>query len=129
MVIGDFNMDPFEPGMTSAFGFHAIMVKNEVRTSRVVQGRDYSMFYNPMWGKFGDRTAGAAGTHYYSASKPVTQFWHMFDQVLLRRSLMDNLVDLDILTGAADHSFTTAAGKPGGKSGSDHFPILVALDL
>lgn len=48
MVIGDFNMDPFETGMIVANGLHAVMDKNTAKIlSRVVSGKSYRLFYNP----------------------------------------------------------------------------------
>ena len=59
LLLGDLNVDPFEPGMVGASGLHAMMTRQlAARQSRTVQGREYPMFYNPMWGHFGDRTGG-----------------------------------------------------------------------
>jgi|SRR5689334_4725591 hypothetical protein len=63
MVIGDFNMDPFENGMITADGFHAIMDKKIAeRESRKIGGKSYRFFYNPMWSRLGDESAGPCGT-------------------------------------------------------------------
>lgn len=49
LVIGDFNMNPFETGMVSADGFHAVMDRNIAdKVSRKVQRKDCKYFYNPM---------------------------------------------------------------------------------
>jgi len=50
VVVGDFNMNPFEEGMVGASGLHAVMARNVAgRGARTVQGRTYPFFYNPMW--------------------------------------------------------------------------------
>jgi hypothetical protein len=85
VIVGDLNMDPFEPGLVGAGGLHAMSTRHvAARGSRTVDGRDYPMFYNPMWSLLGDRADGPPGTYYYAAGGHVRYFWHMFDQVLVR---------------------------------------------
>lgn len=114
LVIGDFNMSPFEDGMVSANGLHAILDREIVkRVSRVVKDRQYPFFYNPMWGRLGDLTDGPSGTHRYSKAIEVDHFWHTYDQILLRPSLLEhfspeNLSVIDL-------------------KGSDHYPIFLNL--
>lgn len=132
VIVGDFNMDPFEHGLFAAAGLNAVMTKEIARRElRTVQGRKYSFFYNPMWGHFGDRTAGPAGTYYYHRAEHATLFWHMFDQVLLRPDLIDFFCDeeLEILTGDGDASFLSAKGLPDVRIASDHLPLLFSLNL
>ena len=46
VLVGDFNMDPFEAGMIGAAGLHAVMSRKiAARDFRTVQGRDYRLFY------------------------------------------------------------------------------------
>lgn len=96
IVVGDLNMNPFEDGITSASALHAVMTMQLARrVDRVVQGSRYRFFYNPMWGFFGDRTAGPPGTYYHRSAAITELFWHMFDQVLVRPTLMESLHDLE----------------------------------
>ncbi len=132
IVIGDFNMDPFEGGVYAAAGLNAAMTKEIARReSRTVQGRQYDFFYNPMWGHFGDQTVGPPGTYYYHRAEHTTLFWHMFDQVLLRPELVDHFRDneLEILTSDGNISFLSAKGLPDAKIASDHLPLLFSLNL
>ena len=63
-------MNPFEEGVVGAKGLHAVMTRRiAAKGSRVVQGKEYPFFYNPMWGLFGDRQDSPSGTYYYSASE------------------------------------------------------------
>lgn len=49
IMVGDFNMNPFESGMIGATALHAVMSRDVAkRLTRVVQGREYRFFYNPM---------------------------------------------------------------------------------
>lgn len=59
LLIGDLNMNLFEKGMTAADGFHGMLDANLVKNaSRTVQGNGHSYFYNPMWNRIGDNSAG-----------------------------------------------------------------------
>lgn len=132
LLMGDFNMNPFETGMIGARGLHATMSRRVAqRNSRVVQSREYPFFYNPMWGLMGDSTPGPAGTYYYDNSEHTTLFWNMFDQVLLRPKLLsafDNR-SLQILETDGDTSFLSRHGIPDKTKGSDHLPVLFSLDI
>ena len=128
LLVGDFNMNPFDSGMVAAQHFHAVMTKLQARGERrTVQAEQYRYFYNPMWGNFGDRTDGPAGTYYLSSSKPIQYFWNIYDQVLLRPALMDHLTELEVLTHDGVEPLVTSGGLPQKNGGSDHLPLLFRL--
>jgi hypothetical protein len=132
VVVGDFNMNPFEEGVVGAGGLHAVMTRKVAeREQRVVHGRAYPFFYNPMWGHLGDSPGRPSGSYYYERAEHVNYFWNTFDQVLLRPQLMDRFLSdqLKILDRAGDISLRMADGRPDHKAASDHFPILFRLDL
>jgi len=132
VVVGDLNMNPFEAGVVGAGGFHATMARAEaLRGQRTVGGQQYPFFYNPMWGCFGERDGTPAGTYFYDSSEHVSYYWNMFDQVLLRPSLVDQLstAGIEIVTRAGAVSLLSASGRPDKSVGSDHLPILFGLDL
>ena len=131
LVVGDFNMWPFEDGMIMADAMHAVMDKETARRNRRRIGNTYHrFFYNPMWGRLGDTSLGPPGSYYYNRSRPRDYFWHMFDQVILRSELIDLFRDdsLRILTTAGDLTLATKQGRPN-KRVSDHFPMLFSLDI
>ena len=131
VLFGDLNMDPYAPGVLSADGFHAVMTKALARKgSRTVQGSTLPYFYNPLWSHYGDAVP-PPGTHYHYRSESVVQFWHMYDQVLVRPSLIDRFVheDVRILHTCAGQSMLTEDGIPDQDRWSDHLPLLVAIDL
>jgi hypothetical protein len=82
-----------------------------------------------MWGCFGDRTPGPAGTFFYPASSPRGYYWNVFDQVLLRPALMDALNELRILDEDGQDSLLTNRGHPRASDLSDHLPVLFRLDV
>jgi hypothetical protein len=130
VLVGDFNMNPFDPGVIGAQALHAMMTCGLAdRGDREIDGKRYRFFYNPMWGHFGDRTPGPPGTYYHRSSKPGNYFWNMYDQVLLRPELTGLLDDLRVLDTDGEESLLTRSGLPKESDGSDHLPILFRLRL
>jgi hypothetical protein len=69
VLVGDFNMNPFDLGMVGAQALNAMMARELVQNEeRTVAGQSYRFFYNPMWGHFGDRTPGPPGTYFHSSA-------------------------------------------------------------
>lgn len=130
VLVGDFNMNPFDLGMVGAQALNAVMARELAQNEeRTVARQPYRFFYNPMWGHFGDRTPGPPGTHFYSPAGPEGVYWNMFDQVLLRPGLTDSLAELRILDSDGQRSLLTERGRPRSSTASDHLPILFRLDL
>jgi endonuclease/exonuclease/phosphatase family metal-dependent hydrolase len=131
VVVGDFNMDPFESGLVASHAFHGLMTRQLAnRESRVVNAQRYPCFYNPMWRFFGDRDVGRpSGTYFHRGSTPTSYFWHMFDLVLVRSELVPALSDVQILTDDGSQSLADDAGFPDDNLASDHFPLLFELSL
>ncbi len=133
LIVGDFNLNPFEMGMLDAKSLNAESTQLKAQVgSRSIANVAYPFFYNPMWNFFGDATRGPAGTYHYSSSQPVRMAWNMFDQVLLRPELLPffRIEELEILTSDGQDSFlTNQSGVPGAKGGSDHLPIVFKLNL
>jgi endonuclease/exonuclease/phosphatase family metal-dependent hydrolase len=128
IIVGDFNMNPFDRPMNLATGLNAMMTKDCVaRGSRRQQTRDYPFFYNPMWNLFGDKTRGPAGTYYHSVSSRGHFGWNMLDQVLVRPGALDAFDDVTIVTNAAEKPLYTEHGRPNAAVASDHFPLLIRL--
>ena len=131
VVMGDLNMNPFEPGVVGARGgLHAVMSRRvAARQSRTVQRQPYRFFYNPMWNHLGD-ARHAGGTFYYDGSEPVCYFWNMYDQVLLRPDLLENFApeQVRILTEVGGVPLLTN-GRPNSAVASDHLPVMLELEV
>jgi hypothetical protein len=130
VVVGDFNLNPFDPGMTLVRGFQGMMTRKLARGKRERKqgGKAYPGFYNPMWGLFGDKTPGPAGTHYWRKSRTGNP-WSILDQVLLRKGVIDRLRGLEILATDGVQSLCGTDGNPSKDHLSDHLPILFSLDV
>ena len=81
LLIGDLNMNPFEPGVVAATGFHATMSRRiAMQNPRTVQGDIFHFFYNPMWSLMGNHPhMRPPGTHYYRHGETVSYLWNTFD--------------------------------------------------
>ena len=132
LVIGDFNMNPFERGLVNFDCFHAVMSRDTARRrSRRSAGRERRFFYNPMWNHFGDRSPSPPGSYYRRRSGQTEYFWHLFDQVLLRPELLDYFMDdgLEVLTRIGRQSLVNQHGIPDPNVGSDHLPLFLDLSI
>ena len=71
IVVGDFNINPYDKSCISATKFHGIPIYEEARKkSRKVAGQEFYMFYNPMWNFFGDFSE-PYGTYYHSSADTI----------------------------------------------------------
>lgn len=132
VVIGDFNMNPYEKGMVNANGFNAVMSRSiAVKRERTIQGRRYPFFYNPMWGLMGDVSAGPSGTYFYPPSGYSSYYWHTFDQVLIRPDLLEFMTpnSVEILDAIGEKSLLSPSGYPDKSWASDHLPLLFRLAI
>ena len=130
IVVGDFNFSPFEDPMVGHKAFHATMNKKKARTiTRIVDDAERPFFYNPMWklyGKYQDRL----GSYYYEGSSSFEYYWHTFDQVIIRPSLIESFKEgeLDIL----DRTDNYVLADPNDQTKihySDHLPIKFEMSF
>ncbi len=132
ILIGDFNMNPFENGLVDANGIHALSDLNYAmaKSGRTIDGTYSKYFYNPMWNFFGD-FAEPFGTHYYRASGPISHQWNMYDQIILRPTLKPylNKPFVEIVTKIYNNKLTKDFGRPDKTNYSDHLPIILKLTL
>ena len=133
VLVGDLNMNPFESGVVSATGLHAVMSRGIIShgASRKVAGERYPFFYNPMWSLFGDGTPGPPGTYYFGRGDDVEFFWNMFDQVLVRPELLDcfDPREVRIIESAGNVRLLAPSGQPDKVGASDHLPLFFSLTL
>ncbi len=131
ILVGDFNLSPFDDSMVNALGFHALMTRELAgrRNGRIVQGAGYPTFFNPMWQFLADRGARPAGTFYFHDSGESNHFWYTLDQVMMRPELADKLVDVAVVeTDGVASLLDQNHGWPDTTGGSDHLPLLFRID-
>lgn len=127
IVIGDFNVNPFESSMTQSLALNAVSTEHEARLiNRNVLGSRLRAFYNPMWSRLGDRSKGPPGTYFNTSKTHGTYGWNMLDQVIFRESSLDLLSSVKIFDHTGVSSLASRNGRPL-KRISDHFPLLVTL--
>lgn len=127
VMVGDFNMNPFESPMISATALQAISSREIVirRGERVYKEKDREFFYNPMWNFLGD-ARNPVGSYYYKSPQNEALYWNTFDQFIVNKELADD-IDLNKI------KFVTSLGtiKLGNERGepvvSDHFPLYFEI--
>lgn len=123
IVIGDFNMNPFDPGMIANDAFNAVSTKREAKIQR--------RFYNPMWSLFGDQSEGQPGTYYFAGYGNTIINWNVLDQILLCHRSCEKLEGYSVPTTTGTNSLLTPEPyeRPSLKI-SDHLPLVlnVAFD-
>ncbi len=132
VIVGDFNMNPFESGMVSSESFHAIVDRNllSTRASRTVIGEEKRFFYNPMWQVYSQKDR-PYGTYYHDkGGDPLNYYWNVFDQVIMRPDMLPFFRDdsLRLIIDSKEERLLDHTRKPNEKI-SDHLPIMFDLDI
>jgi hypothetical protein len=131
ILVGDFNMDPFETGMVAAGALHAVIDSDlAAERTRTVHERPYNYFYNPMWRHYRDEAGLPCGTYFKRRSEEACHFWHIFDQVVIRPEVIPLIPDaVQVMTAIGRHSLIDHQGRPDTKRFSDHLPIMFEVLL
>ena len=134
VVCGDFNLNPNEVPMIKASGMHAVMDRRIAQKGkRKVQGEDFSYFYNPMWGLWGDTGKGDAPGSFYLCNSGcnISMFWHLLDQVIIRKGLIDcfEFERLNIISEIKGNSMLKNDGSINRDIFSDHLPITFSMNI
>lgn len=128
LLIGDLNMNPFEIGVVGSEGLHAMMDRRTaLKRDRMVFGERQSFFYNPTWSWFGDCDESPSGTYFHDSGSEVNYYWNIFDQILIRPSIIPNFEKSTIVTKIGRKSLITDRGIPNDKEFSDHLPIICQM--
>ncbi|QEL88194.1 hypothetical protein [Bacillus mycoides] len=134
LMVGDFNLNPYQDGMISVDAFNAIMCPNIAsKDIRVWDGNKYKYFYNPTWSVFGKQSDGQVlGTYFYNNSSELDlAYWHMLDQLLLRKDMLDfyKFSSLEIISKIKTIELTNDKDIPNAVEYSDHLPIKFTIEI
>ncbi len=125
IVVGDFNMQPYESGICSGYGFNATMSAfHASKKTREVDGEITYLYYNPMWALMGANKF-VQGSYYSSSDKNDNAiYWYSFDSVLLRPYFIDkfNWDYFAIIQETKQHNFVPNTTIDKARY-SDHLPI------
>ncbi|WP_375320660.1 hypothetical protein [Aliivibrio logei] len=128
IIIGDFNVNPFESPMLSFSGLAATNgIDCSLRDSIVSDGETKKLFFNPMWtlyGQYKDRP----GSHRYVKTGVSVASWHFLDQVIIRPLLIEHFDfnELKFISKTSNYSFVNRNGTP---STSDHLPLVCKFNI
>lgn len=132
ILIGDFNMSPYEYGVVASNGIHALQDLDYLASKikgKEIDGTFYKYFYNPMWNFFGDETT-PYGTIYHRTPGHISHEWNIYDQIILRPDLKNHISkkSTKIITKIAGQSLLKRYDRPDDKY-SDHLPIMINLKI
>lgn len=127
IIVGDFNMNPFDEKMMEFCGFNAKLFKNQIKqAARTIGGEKKDVYYNPMMLVYHDAKSSEEprGTYFYDQVPPQ---WHCFDQALIKQHIVAafDQDSLRILGKIGDEALMSN-NKPNKKI-SDHLPIQFKL--
>ena len=127
LVIGDMNASPFDQEMISKTSFNSVLFRDLINKASVIQyqGQFYERFYNPIIDYIGDKNQ-AHGSFYYSSSVDAL-YWYCYDQILLRKELIDSFLNLKYLKKIGSQ-YLIKETKPNDEI-SDHLPLLVEMNI
>ncbi|WP_413299739.1 hypothetical protein AA0X95_16670 [Bacillus sp. 1P10SD] len=135
IIIGDFNINPFESGMIDFFGMNATMSKNiALHRERIISKQKKRFLFNPSWevySKVGELNK-PVGTYYFEDTyDTLVPYWNLLDQVLISPNLVHNSLSFEIVSSAGDKVPTLLNEKflPDAEQYSDHLPILYKIQF
>jgi len=135
IVVGDFNVNPYELGMISPMGFNATsskMVAKQVK--RKFMKDNYPFFYSPLWSSLGDIEYSSGinklpGNYFFDNSDSVLlTYWNVIDNVLVRPELFSefDFTSVRFIESSGQHTLVQKSGDSyhiDKVNYSDHLPL------
>ena len=120
IVMGDFNMNPFEANLFDEATFMSFREKEFVETTQT----EKPVYYNPCW-KYLCEREHPKGTLFYEGSM---LGWDMFDQVLISKDLVSSYKSFEIPKTLGKKEISPLNCKKE-KTFTDHMPIKLTLEM
>jgi endonuclease/exonuclease/phosphatase family metal-dependent hydrolase len=132
IVVGDFNMNPFDSGMVSAMAFNATnSMAISKRGSRELSKKKYHYFYNPTWNLHGDQGKEIPAASFYFGKADYGQlYWHMLDQVIIRPEVISHFIydDFRLVYKGKSFCLINSDSTINANDYSDHLPIVFSIN-
>ena len=127
LIIGDMNASPFDDEMIEKDAFNSVLFKDIIKQQEYVifQEDIYRRFYNPII-DYLDETNKHYGSFYYGSGNNCL-YWYCYDQLLVRKDLIDNIENFQYLKKIKNLNLMSVT-KPNAHI-SDHLPLLVNIKL
>ena len=125
VIIGDFNANPYDDELLAMSAFNSVLFKDEILRSgsRTVDGITYRRFYNPILHYISEDSKMYGS--FYHAQGSSTPIWHCLDQVLVSKSLANNVTNMKYIKTIGGTNLITRI-RPNSKI-SDHLPLVVTI--
>lgn len=123
IVVGDVNANPYDKEIISIYGFNAVLFKKLIEHSEYIDKRyeNRKRFYNPILHFISESTEMYGS--YYSSQGSNTPYWNCLDQVLVRKSLVNKIKNVQYLKKISATGLMNRVEI--NKNISDHLPLLV----
>ena len=137
-IVGDFNMNPFDLGMVEPMGFYAFNNRELVTDDQKLKyGSRRALYYNPCWTLLGDyisksnyvESKRSGGSFYYGKRASRNIYWHLIDQIIIRKSIIDNFIEseLEVIETPEISKFLYSTTKI--LNEIDHFPLKFSFNF
>jgi|GEM_PF-2654877 len=130
ILLGDFNMRPYDAGMVAPLALHAAACRVASRKPRKIGGITRPYFYNPCWELLGNWGSTRQPGTFYWLDPTDSVRWHLIDQLLIKPSIARLLREPTprILTQVGPRLLVNSKGVIK-KAVSDHLPIVASLSI
>lgn len=125
IIIGDFNASPFDKELILKTGFNAVLFKDIIIRNENIRYRNkmYKRFYNPMLQVFSEDSKDYGS--YYRGTEIDSLYWYSFDQVIVRKSLMNHVKKVQYCKRVRHKSLMNSVAPK--ENISDHLPLIVTF--
>lgn len=126
IIVGDFNCNPFDEELIQKDCFNAVLFKELIKSQETVtySRKKYKRFYNPMIHYISENTMNY-GSYYYGSGINAL-YWNCFDQVIVRKSLVDAIQSIKFCKSIKNLSLMNRLTP--NDNISDHLPLLINFE-